>query len=96
MAFTRLSQLLKQTVVESDSTNRYSDSTDFTEEFYSILDEAKKLETKLKSTKILDWMKSTDDLYGTDTIDDLHASQTAVEELVSSLENIDRAMRDAE
>lgn len=96
MAFTHLAQLIKQTVVESDDTQRFDSSVDFTEEFDSILSQAQQLKAQLSSPKLNEWLVATDDLYGIDTIDDLHAAQFAIEGLISSLENINRAIADAE
>lgn len=67
----------------------YSDSSDFTDEFYGIVQQVAKMKQAMKNPRWIGWMKTTDDNFGTDTQTPARSAITAVNSLDSQLGDID-------
>ena len=60
---------MKAPVYESmlaEASSDYSDSSDFTDEFYGMSQDIEKMKSKIKNPRWLKWMKVTDQNFGTD------------------------------
>lgn len=67
----------------------YSDSSDFTDEFYGIVQQVAKIKQAMKNQRWIGWMKTTDDNFGTDTQTPARAAITAINSLDAQLGDID-------
>ena len=67
----------------------YSDSSDFTDEFYGIVQQVAKMKQAMKNQRWMNWMKITDDNFGTDTQTPARSAITAINSLDAQLSDID-------
>lgn len=67
----------------------YSDSSDFTDEFYGIVGQVAKMKQAMKNQRWMNWMKTTDNNFGTDTQTPARSAITAVNSLDAQLSDID-------
>lgn len=67
----------------------YSDSSEFTDEFYGIVQQVAKMKQAMKNPRWLAWMKTTDSNFGTETEVPARAAIQAVNSLDAQLSDID-------
>jgi hypothetical protein len=69
----------------------YSDSGEFTEEFYELFTQVTKMKKVMKHPKWLDWMEMTDRNFGSNVEESAKDAIRAVSALEDALTDIDRA-----
>lgn len=67
----------------------YSDSSDFTDEFYGIVQQVAKMKQAMKNPRWMGWMAVTDNNFGTDTQTPARSAITAINSLDAQLSEID-------
>ncbi len=67
----------------------YDDSSDFTDEFYGLVQQVAKIKQAMKNPRWMGWMKLTDDNFGTDCQTPARSAITAVNSLDAQLGDID-------
>jgi hypothetical protein len=77
---------LKQAVTEA---KEYSDSSEFTNEFYEMMKDIADFKKTVKNPRWMAWLKATDDNFGTDCQTPGRAAITAINTLDAQLNDID-------
>ena len=70
----------------------YSDSSDFTDEFYGIVQQVAKMKQAIKNPRWMNWMKITDTNFGTDTQTSASSAITAINSLDAQLSDLDNEL----
>lgn len=71
----------------TEASSSYDDSSEFTDEFYTMAQDISKMKKQMKNARWMDWMKSTDSNFGTSTV-------SVAQKAIDAINALDRAFAD--
>lgn len=75
--------------VLTEANSDYSDSSEFTDEFYGMMESITKIKGKMKNARWMKWMKTTDSNFGTECEVPARSAISAVNTLSAQFDDID-------
>ena len=97
MKLTKLEELAnRQGRPLTEAKGEYSDSAEFTDEFYGVIQQITAIKKIMKSPRWAKWMQSTDENFGTKVVSKSKDATFALDKLDEALRNLDTELSNAE